>query len=749
VRWFLAENTGDATLRVTLSLKIAAAGEWRRHSRHAFQLGDRLAVVSEASFSAKDDTLTLPLGRIGVGKQAAAALFVIVAKDQASLDRSIARADEARRDPLARLEQTKANWQKWCAETPLETGDERTDDLLDSLLCLVRAHLGPEAIHTGSVRYPHDRAWVRDDYWVQRALLELGRAPEARLNLDFFHRAWQKSGIASSYQIPDGKPMSWGYTRVELPHYLVLMVRDAEELGRVDAGPYWDMVRGCLDNAAVSPEGLQPMNGDETWILAAPVRELDDLLDNSLLLIASAEYGSKLALRMHDPARAANYGALAYRARMALRKFMPDRGQQDWFALGRGGDGSLDFSLCPEVYARAAILHVLPATDGLVTSGLIAGWQRLNFDRGIRTHARSATSNGGTPGYVLYAAADSPSAASLFSRELLNRMPDFASATGCVWELHDLHDPAWGGEKRRLWDSAVLLLGMAHALFDIQRLDRVHFVPRREPTPIIQALTDLPDFNAEELLSAAGPALIFEQQSPEHAARIARELLRHCNRQFAVAPYTDAPPEDQSAIIVSVGDPPGVWLSTPLGYYVRAWGGPPQLWVKNRGNVYADTDPVLTDLLSYLPPQRERPSAFPDANFELASRFGEAPSGVARITALSNGHSSERTLDLAGEQADLTLGDTQIKVQTYVEKPGTMTLAVTATRPAAAELSLTLPSGWWLLYARDMTGKWDRVADPVREERLPDGRVRLNYSLRASKETFSVGFQLARLGVGS
>jgi hypothetical protein len=173
------------------------------------------------------------------------------------------------------------------------------------------------------------------------------------------------------------------------------------------------------------------------------------------------------------------------------------------------------------------------------------------------------------------------------------------------------------------------------------------------------------------------------------------------------------------------------------------------LWVKNRGNVYADTDPVLTDLLSYLPPQRERPSAFPDANFELASRFGEAPSGVARITALSNGHSSERTLDLAGEQADLTLGDTQIKVQTYVEKPGTMTLAVTATRPAAAELSLTLPSGWWLLYARDMTGKWDRVADPVREERLPDGRVRLNYSLRASKETFSVGFQLARLGVGS
>jgi hypothetical protein len=348
---------------------------------------------------------------------------------------------------------------------------------------------------------------------------------------------------------------------------------------------------------------------------------------------------------------------------------------------------------------------------------------------------------------VLYAAADSPAAASQFSRELLGRVLDFASATGAVWEFHDRHDPAWGGEKRRLWDSAVLLMGMAHALFDIQHRDRIHFLPRREPAPLIETFADRPEFDVEELLRESGPTLIYEQQSPEHAARIARELLRQRNRLFGVAPYTDEPPLDQSAIIVSVGDPPGVWLSTPLGYYVRAWGGPPQLWVRNLGDVYGDTDPVLTDLLSYLPPEREQPLPYPDANYDLASRFGDAPSGLARITALGGGRSAERNLDLAGDRVELSLGDTKLTVEAYAEKPGVLGLSVTAIRPAAAQFSITLPSGWWIIYGRDMKGRWDRVSDPVREERLPDGRTRLNYSLGASRETFGVAFELTRLKV--
>jgi hypothetical protein len=46
-----------------------------------------------------------------------------------------------------------------------------------------------------------------------------------------------------------------------------------------------------------------------------------------------------------------------------------------------------------------------------------------------------------------------------------------------------------------------------------------------------------------------------------------------------------------------------------------------------------------------------------------------------------------------------------------------------------------------------MSGQWDRAADPVREEHLPDGRLRLTYSLRAARSPSSVGFELTHLKV--
>ena len=613
VRWFLVENQGEDTRRVTLTLHLDGGGDWRKLNGHAAQLGDKLAVVSDQSFQTGENALLLPLGRIGRGEHAAAVLFFILGRDAPHLGAGVGRAESLRADPMALLEQTKTNWTEWCAKTPLTIGEERTDDLLDSLLCLVRAHVGTNAIHTGSLRYPHDRAWVRDDYWVQRTLFELGLTAEARVGLDFFHRSWQQAGLASSYQTRDGRPVPYGYSRVELPHYLVLMVRDAERYGHLPARDYWDMVRGCLDQAAMSDSGLQPMNGDETWILAAPVRELDSMLDNSWLVIASAEFGSKLAQRMGDHDRAARYGAMAYKARLALRDFMPRGGDYDWLALGRGEDGSLDMSLCPEVYARGAIFGILPATDPHLAAGLVTSWERLGFERGIRTHSRSATINGGTPGYVLYAMSENTGCDSLFRRELLKRVQLFASATGNVWEYHDLYNPAWGGEKRRLWDSAVLLLGMTHALFDVQNGpdNTVEFLQKPNPVEFALPPEETPGYDAQEIISGRGGLALLQENSPEHAARVARELLRQCNQHFQVAPYGGTPPEDRPAIIFSPADPPTGWLRTAGEYFTHAWGGPPQLWVKNMGNVFEDTDPLLFDLCSYLKPQRETPLPFP------------------------------------------------------------------------------------------------------------------------------------------
>ncbi len=768
-RWFLVENIGSETRLVQLALEIAAPGEWSQVRSDCWQLGDGFAVVSDTRLRLRHNRLAFRLGGLAPGERASAAALLVGASDPARLPDQVAQARAAAADLPALLEQTKADWESWCAASRLQTGDKPVDDLLDSLLCLVLAHIGPEAIHTGSLRYPHNRAWVRDSYWVQRALLELGRTQDARLSLDFFHRAWRESGIASYYEIPDRTSGGYGYHGVELPHYLVLMVRDAQRMAGVDGSGYWDMVQGCLDEAAVPPDGLQPMNGDETWLLAAPVRELDYLLDNSWLLVASAEYGAELAARMGDADRAARYKGMASRARVGINRFMPEAGEAEWFAAGRGAGGSLDCSLCPGVLARGAILAVLPSTDPHLSAGLRAAWRTLSYHRGIRTHPRSPTVSGGTPGYVLWAAADCPGCS--FMVELAQRMLQFSSATGSVWEFHDMYDPSWGGEKRRLWDSAVLLTGLVHALFDVrQSPDGLQFVPRVE-RPAWPA-TELPEgsesaapFDGEDLLAKSGAALVLHRDSTAHASRIAQELTRQCNRQIGIGTYGRKPPATESAIVVSRGRPPAGWLNTLRGYWVREWDGPPQLWVQNKGHVFLDTDGVLTDLFLYMSPRREAPLPFPDASLELAARLSELPptgrsAGASEEPAAEWADLSARSLwgrargrlDLNGGDTTLEVGSAKLTAKAEPDRStGILKLHVSAAapRPDPAELSVTLSPGWWLVYARDMTGKWDRVRDPVGEARLRDGRTRLSYSFSAGEEPIHLSFHLARLGVPS
>jgi len=747
IRWFLFENTGQSTHRLHLAVRFLASDEWSSIDAHTWQRGDHLALVSDAPLATREEDIEADIGSLRPGQQAAAALLFIAVEGKEALADDIARAQAAIPNLLEVLDSTRSEWTEWCAQTPLATGNTRTDDLLDSLLCLTRAHVGPKAIHTGSLRYSHDRAYVRDSYWVQRALLELGRVHEARVNLDFFHRAWRASGIASYYEIPVSRAAGYGYQGVELPHYLVLMARDAERLAGIDGLTYWDMVQGCLDDAAVPPDGLQPMNGDETWLLAAPARELDDMLDNSWLLIASAEYGAELAARAGDPDRAARYQVLASQARRGLRRFLPRPGDAEWYAAGRGGDGSLDLSLCPGVLARGAILDVLPATDPHLSAGLTTSWNRLSFDRGIRAHSRSATIDGGTPGYVLQAAAASPGCS--FPGELARRVPKLASATGCVWEFHDMHDPAWGGEKRRLWDSAVLLMGLVRTYFDVRSSEAgLEFIAK--PMSAASPPPPAPAFDAEALLSQSGPALVRHRRSPEHAARLARELLRHRNHQYAIADYPGQTPANSSAIIISPANAPAGWHRTIRGYWTRTWDGPPQIWVRDKGHVYLDTDPLLTDLLSWLVPQRENPLPFPDANFGLVARFGESPSGRAELLARSGFRTARGRLELAGGRVTLSPGKAELtSTAAYDSERRLLNLSVSAAapRPDEAELTITLPSGWWVVYARHMTGPWDRVRDPVHQLRLSDGRSQLVYSFRPGDRPIHLTFQLARLAV--
>ncbi len=234
VRWYVAENKGREARQVTLSLHVMGAGEWRKLNGHAVQFGDKLAVVSDQGIEGNGDELTLSLGRLRPGERASAALFLIAGRGNEQVAQGVARAEKASRDPMALLEQTRTEWEKWCAQTPLTTDDERTNDLLDSLLCLVRSHVGADAIHTGSLRYPHDRRGCGTATGCSARCSSWVAFRKRRSGLDFFHRAVADStGWPRRTTRADGRPIPYGYAGWSFRTTLVLMVRDAERYGRI------------------------------------------------------------------------------------------------------------------------------------------------------------------------------------------------------------------------------------------------------------------------------------------------------------------------------------------------------------------------------------------------------------------------------------------------------------------------------------------------------------------------------------
>jgi hypothetical protein len=272
-------------------------------------------------------------------------------------------------------------------------------------------------------------------------------------------------------------------------------------------------------------------------------------------------------------------------------------------------------------------------------------------------------------------------------------------------------------------------------------------LPKGSPPPA-------PPFDAEELLAQSGDALILYEGRDWHAARIARDLLRHRNQQFAITQYPGSSPDDHSAIIISRRNPPTGWQRTLRGYWVREWKGPPQLWVRNSDHVFRDTDPLMTDMLSLLTPQRETPLPYPDANYDLASRFGELPSGEAEASPPNVGFDRlpVHSLNLSGGEVTLEVADAKMTAKAAADRHlRLLKLRVSrsggGTRGTALEV--VLPPGWLVVYARDMTGKWERVEDPVRQYRLSDGRISLICEFPPGDAPVYRTFDLARLPVKS
>jgi len=731
VRLVMVRNEGEGA-RFSL-LFSGMMGELKRKDRYSL-LGDRLGLVSDCPLEIGREggsEVKIDLGKIGPRESLSAAIAFVPARESEAIQEGMERARRrVLADPVGALKSTEKDWKAWRKKVKAASGSPRLDDLMDSILCLMKSHVGFDALHTGSLRYPHTRAWTRDNYWVQRALLEAGLTEEARTNLEFFFSAWKKSGLSSYYEISTRRGAPYGNLRVELPHYLVLMVRDAEKRAGVDGTRYWPMVKDCLEKAGGGSSGLQPINGDETWLLAAGIDEVDYVLDNSWLLTASSEYGASLARRVGDTHSAERFSSLARKARQAVETyfFSPRLGR---FAAARAGSEpkprGLDEFPNPGVLARPVILGLYAGADPRVRNGLLQSWRDLSYSEGVRAYSRSGVVDGGTPGYFLYAASE---ARLPLSHTLAKRLEDFCSATGAVWELQSVTDPEWGLEKRRLWDSSVLLMGLLHYC----KLRGSIPEDRSQPAagPEVEAIT----------IAESGPTII-EENSLAHARELATQLARHFGAPQRVEAWSGKLPDSGEVILVSPALPQALAVdrSRPGGdnYQIcMSKGGvsPAEgrllVWVKNRGDVFADLRGLEYDLFRRALPRRE-PAPFPDSDLEMAARIGERPSGRLLINVAAdkplavscagrtvNSGTAAFSLEL-GKAVEQSAGVLRIRAAAGADRLVSLTVSARGGPTALARVEVIFPPGYWVVEARGLEGNWDRIEDPIDEVLRPDG----------------------------
>jgi hypothetical protein len=399
------------------------------------------------------------------------------------------------------LESTYFNARKWSNAVYIKTSDNKVNDLLDSILNLLKLHVSDNALHTGSVYYEHHSAFVRDNYWFAWAMLKAGRFDAAVINADFFFKSWQKCGIRNSYTTESyGGGVSAKEMRVEIPAYFPLMVYDLSQWGTDPQllPRMYPMAHACMDLTLSCPNDLFILNSDETWIWPAFVNEIDYYTDTSWVMIAGIHATERMAHILRKDSEVNHWESIKSRwIKAAHFAFTLPTSDQlikspqitseiiPRYAAGMDHDNHRDESLLPSVLSRPVTLRLLPLLEAsastlcesgiklfeeyspteLVRNGLALTWEIMKKDRIIRSHSKTSSFVGNTPGYYLYAVSelDLP-----WKDDVFASIFDAVDCTGSMYEIHDLYYPAWGTERRRIWDSANILAGMLHYLYGIE-----------------------------------------------------------------------------------------------------------------------------------------------------------------------------------------------------------------------------------------------------------------------------------------
>ncbi len=455
VRLVLAKGLGGATLRIE-----PPALEAKRNSSRFITFtgsGATLGLMSDAKLTLDETAKPAALVKLPSSESFACCLAFVVGEDGNQVAADASAFETAVLAPLALLEATLTEQKAWTAQIKLTCQQQQTQDWLDGLLQLVRGHIGEDIIHTGSTKYAHNRAWVRDNYWVQRALLEVGRQKEALIGLTGFVNQVAQHGPASSWNLSREMVQMLGYPRSEWPAYLVLAAGDFKRRGLQLPDGTKDYVQKCLEGLGANPEGLSVLNTDETWAIAAAVDEGQLQLDNSVLNWLAFRTAEELEL---EPL----FTSTAVENSLTQVFLLPKEQRLAYAADGGFGEATFTNPLPMAGPLARAVAFGLPVDRVVLARTLATAWEACFQDGELREDPRTRCVDDGVAGYMLYAAADLEAP---FAEELFASILDTAPDTGNAWELHDVKDPTWHGEKRRLWDSALWLYGAWHYLVGV------------------------------------------------------------------------------------------------------------------------------------------------------------------------------------------------------------------------------------------------------------------------------------------
>jgi hypothetical protein len=329
-----------------LALDLVTAQAWEEEPDGALQAehpdGRVLRVASTTSLGG----LRLDLGEVAAGEEIVVPIVLGFGRD-AEAARAITDAALAA-DLDAWLDDTVDAWRAESARgVQLDVGDPVLLDLLDALRVTVRVQQSAAGGVVPASRYTS--TWLRDTLGPVRFWTRLGLFDEARAAVDYLELCHRRRGdygnACDSGLVPsdvvgdppwDELPPFSGRTAAEGPSHVPLAWAELDRWtgDRSRLAASWPNLRRGVLAQTLTPEGLQPWSGDETFRLAMEVAwgwplnsAWEDIAwssNSSLVLLPAARWLADAAADV-APEDAALFEEIARRGRDGLAQFVrPD-----------------------------------------------------------------------------------------------------------------------------------------------------------------------------------------------------------------------------------------------------------------------------------------------------------------------------------------------------------------------------------------------------------------------------------------